>query len=156
MIRRALHADVARLVELGAVMHAESPRFRGFAYQPAKVATMVEWLMGSDAGLVLVAEHDGTIVGGIMAMCMPHYACDLVQASDLAFFVHPEYRGGATALRLVRGYLAWAKAAGAEPSIGLNTGVAPERTASLLQALGATQTGTIWTWGANSCASVRE
>jgi predicted N-acetyltransferase YhbS len=147
MIRNATPLDVDRLVELGTLMHAESPRFKGFAYQPEKVATMIEWLMGSETGLVLVAEHDGEVVGGIMAMAMPHYACDLVQASDLAFFVHPEYRGGATALRLVRGYLAWAKDAGAEPSIGLNTGVAPERTELLLAALGAEQSGTIWTWG---------
>lgn len=156
MIRRATEADFARLVDLGAVMHSESPRFRDFTYQPARVLDMLAWLCDSPQGLVLVAEQplEG-LIGGLMAMAMPHYACDLVQASDLAFFVHPEFRGGSAALRLVRGYLAWAREIGAEPSIGLNTGVQPERTARLLAALGASNTGSVWTWGAHSCASAR-
>ena len=156
MIRPARIDDIPRLVDLGAVMHSESPRFRDFAYQPARVGEMIEWLMGSPQGLVLVAEQplEG-VIGGLMAMTMPHYACDLVQASDLAFFIHPEFRGGSPALRLVRGYLDWAREMGAEPSIGINTGVQPERTGQLLAALGADQSGTIWTWGANSCASAR-
>lgn len=149
MIRTATQSDIPRLVELGAVMHAESPRFRDFTYQPQRVADMVAWLLDSPQGMVLVAEHADGIVGGLMAIAMPHYACDLIQASDLAFFVHPDYRGGTAALRLVRGYLDWARGIGAEPSIGLNTGVDPERTGQLLAALGAQQTGTIWTWGKN-------
>ena len=148
MIRPANADDIPRLVDLGAVMHCESPRFRDFAYQPARVASMLEWLMGSPQGLVLVADQQFEgVIGGLMAMAMPHYACELVQASDLAFFVHPDYRGGTAALRLVDGYRAWAHSIGAEPSIGVNTGVQPERTARLLAALGAEQTGTIWTWG---------
>lgn len=156
MIRPAHAGDIPRLVDLGAVMHSESPRFRDFAYQRERVVSMIEWLMGSPQGLVLVADQQFEgVIGGIMAMTMPHYACELVQASDLALFVHPEFRGGSAALRLVRGYLDWARDMGAEPSIGVNTGVQPERTGKLLAALGAEQTGTIWTWGANSCASVR-
>jgi GNAT superfamily N-acetyltransferase len=156
MIRPAHLDDIPRMVDLGAVMHSESPRFRDFAYQPARVGEMMEWLMGSPQGLVLVAEQplEG-VIGGIMAITMPHYACELVQANDLALFVHPEFRGGSAALRLVRGYLDWARDMGAEPSIGINTGVQPERTGKLLAALGAEQTGVIWTWGVNSCASVR-
>lgn len=156
MIRAAVATDVSRLVDLGAVMHSESPRFRDFTYQPARVEAMLEWLMASPQGLVLVADQQFEgVIGGIMAMCMPHYACELVQASDLALFIHPEFRGGSAALRLVRGYLDWARTMDAEPSIGVNTGVQPERTGKLLAALGAEQTGIIWTWGANSCASVR-
>ena len=147
MIRNASKDDIGRLVELGRMMHMESPRFRGFKYLSGQVTSMCEYLIDNECGLVLVAQHADGIIGGLMAMAMPHYACELVQASDLAFFVHPDYRGGTAALRLVDGYRAWAHSIGAEPSIGVNTGVQPERTARLLAALGAEQTGTIWTWG---------
>lgn len=156
MIRNATRDDIPRLVELGRMMHMESPRFRPFKYLGGQVSSMLEYLIDNDNGLVLVAQHADGIVGGLMAMAMPHYACELMQASDLALFVHPDYRGGSAALRLVGGYREWAESIGAEPSIGLNTGVQPERTAQLLAALGGEQTGTIWTWGADSCASARE
>lgn len=156
MIRRATPDDFQRLADLGALMHAESPRFRDFTYQPARVLEMLAWLTNSPQGLVLVADmpFEG-VIGGIMAMAVPHYACDLVQASDMAFFVHPEFRGGTAAARLVHGYLDWAREMGAEPSIGVNTGVQPQRTGRLLAALGAVPTGSVWTWGAHSCASVQ-
>jgi len=147
MIRNATKDDVGRLVELGRMMHMESPRFRGFKYLSGQVTSMCEYLIDNECGLVLVAQHADGIIDGLMAMAMQHYACELVQASDLAFFVHPDYRGGTAARRLVDGYRAWAHSIGAEPSIGVNTGVQPERTARLLAALGAEQTGTIWTWG---------
>ena len=146
MVRQALPADVPRLVELGALMHAESPRFRDFAYLPERCAASLLNVMAHPQGFAVVAECQEEVVGGMLAIAVPHYACDMVQASDLALFVSPDARGGAVAARLVRAYRRWASQLGAEPNIGLNTGVEPERTGQLLEALGAQQTGTIWTW----------
>jgi hypothetical protein len=147
MIRRALPYDVPRLVELGALMHAESPRFRGHPYMPERVARTVEQVMTMAAGLVLVAEQPGPgVVGVMVGIAAPHFACDFMQASDLALFVHPEHRGARHVVGLVKGYVEWARSIGAEPNIGLNTGVEPERTSSLLSALKAENTGSIWTW----------
>ena len=148
MIRHATIDDVARLVELGATMHAESPRFRKFAYLPDRVAGHIETLLTMPRGLVLVADLPGHgVVGGILALAVQHYACAFLQASDLAFFVHPDHRGGTAAPRLLDGYRKWAASLNAEANVQLNTGVQPERTAQLLAVLGAEQTGTIWTWG---------
>lgn len=150
-IRRATFDDVPRMVELGQSMHDESPRFRDRAYNPERAKFSMEAVIGMNRGLAMVAEADGQIVGGIVALAVEHYACDFLQACDLALFIHPEHRGGTLAARLVRAYVKWAVSIGAEPNIQLNTGVDPERTAQLLGALGAKQTGTNWTWGA-SCA----
>lgn len=147
MIRRALPQDVPRLVELGALMHAESPRFRGHAYMPERVARNIEQVMTMAAGLVLVAETPGHgVVGAFVAIAAPHFACDFMQASDLALFVHPQHRGARHVVGLVKGYAEWARGIGAEPNLGLNTGVEPERTGRLLATLGAENTGSIWTW----------
>ena len=129
-------------------------------YMSANIPRPAFVIIGEPTMMQLVTAHKGVLpfetkVHGFewhssqpnLGVNAVHYACELVQASDLAFFVHPDYRGGTAALRLVDGYRAWAHSIGAEPSIGLNTGVQPERTARLLAALGADQTGTIWTWG---------
>jgi GNAT superfamily N-acetyltransferase len=149
MIRTATPEDIPRIVELGAVMHQEAPRFRDFPYLPERCAESVARILAHPHGIVLVADiPDDGIVGGIMAVAVPHYACDFIQACDLALFISPEFRGSSTIVRLLKAYREWAWGMGAEPNIGLNTGVAPERTAKLLSALGAEQTGSIWTWGA--------
>jgi GNAT superfamily N-acetyltransferase len=146
MIRNATHDDIPRLVELGGLMHAESPRFRGFPYLPERCAASLGNIVNHPQGFAAVAEFQDEIVGGMVAIAVPHYACDLLQASDFALFIAPDARGGAIAARLVRAYRKWAEAIGAEPSIGVSTGVHPERTEQLLAALGAEQTATLWTW----------
>lgn len=145
-IRAATEADIPRLLTLGAIMHAESPRYRGFEFLPDRLAATVRQVLAMPLGFVRVAVVDGDVVGGLLAVAVPHYACNLVQACDIAYFVQPDARGGTAAARLVDSFRAWASEIGAEANIGINTGVQPERTARLLHALGAEQTGTVWTW----------
>ena len=146
-IRRATFDDVATIAALGELMALESPRFSQYPYQTERAAQTLESLINAPMGCVVVALHDGLMVGFLAAAAFPHYACDFLQASDLAFFIHPDYRGGTSAARLVRFYVRWATGIGAEPTIGINTGVTPDRTADLLTALGAKHSGTNWTWG---------
>jgi len=150
-IRPATEADIPRMLSLGAIMHAESPRFCGFQFLPDRLADSIRRVMAMPAGFARVASVDGDVVGGLLGVAVPHYACDLVQACDIAYFVRPDARGGSAAARLVDAYRQWAIEIGAEANIGLNTGVQPERTARLLEVLGAEQSGTIWTWR-DTCA----
>lgn len=145
-IRPATADDIPALIALGAVMHAESPRFSRFGFERDRLDGNIRMVLAYEYGFAVVAEHDGEMVGGLLAVAMPHFACDLLQACDLAYFVRPDRRGGIAAARLADAYREWAASIGAEASIGLNTGVQPERTAKLLAALGAQQTGTVWTW----------
>lgn len=146
MIRNATPADIPRLVELGALMHDES-RFRKYTYLPERTAATIANVIANHLGLVLVAENDFQITGGLMAFAAPHWSCDFKQAGDMALFIAPDSRGGTTAARLVAGYRNWCEEINAEANMGVSTGVQPERTGKLLSALGAKQIGTIWTWG---------
>lgn len=148
-IRPATADDIPVLIALGAVMHAESPRFSRFEFLPDRLSDNIRMVLGYEYGFAMVAESGGEVVGGLLAVAMPHFACDVLQACDLAYFVRPDRRGGIAAVRLAEAYRQWAADLGAEASIGVNTGVQPERTGRLLAALGAEQTGTIWTWREN-------
>jgi GNAT superfamily N-acetyltransferase len=146
-IRRATESDLDTLVVLGRAMHEESPRFNRYGFQPERLRENLATIMAMKLGLILVAESDGKLVGVMVALANYHYACDFIQACDLALFVYPEHRGGTAGARLVKSYVQWAQNIGAEPTIGINTGVEVERSGKLLAALGAKNSGTNWTWG---------
>ena len=148
MIRNANSSDFPSLIELARGMAEESPRFRPYAFLGYRLRTTLEAVLNMGSrGCLLVAEHEGQIVGAFVGLATDHFACDMLQACDLGLFIAPEHRGGTTAARLVRGYLDWCRNIEAEPTIGINTGVAVERTGLLLQSLGAKQSGINWTWG---------
>ena len=144
--RIATLADIDALIALGAVMHAESPRFSRYGFMPERLRESLQWVIEGN-GRIWIAEQGGEVLGVFVAVVHKHYACDLLHVSDLALYVYPQHRGGTTAIRMIRQFLAWAKEIGAEPTISLNTGIEPERTGQLMQALGAKQSGTNWTWG---------
>lgn len=146
--RHATHADISAMVDLAREMHDESPRFQRYAFLGYRLRTTLEAVLSmGPRGCLLVMEQDGEIVGALVAVAVEHFACDVLQASDLGLFIAQEYRGGSTAARLVRGFVEWANGINAEPTISINTGVQVERTGRLLAALGASNSGTNWTWG---------
>lgn len=144
MIREATHEDIPALVDLGRLMHDESPRFRGMAYDPDRVAACMEFCIDSPHGFVRVAEEGGQIVGGFVAGVTPHYSSPDLVACDIAVFMAPWARGGIAVARMAEQYRRWAEAQGATQTlIGVMTGVNVEKTVKLLQRLGWRQAGVV-------------
>lgn len=137
MIRRATQDDLPRLLELAAAMHAES-RFRIYRFVPEKVSVLLEQAIGGQLpSVVLVAERDGAVVGGIVGLCTEQWFSDQLVAQDLAIFMEPRHRGGMAAARLIGAFVEWATEQGAVTTeLGINTGVEVERTALLYGRLG--------------------
>ncbi|BAO29380.1 GNAT family N-acetyltransferase [Sulfuritalea hydrogenivorans] len=139
-IRAASHIDVARIAEIGAVLHAESPRFSRLNLSTPKLMQLFLMLIESPDGLLLVADRAGAVVGGMAGVVTPHWFSDDLVSNDYGVFLLPDQRGGMTAARLVRGYIEWAKAKGAKMiQLGISTGVQTEETVSLYRALGLKQ-----------------
>lgn len=147
MIRRAVAADLERLVALAALMHAES-RFRIFRFAPHKVRAVLQGLIDSpDGGLVLVAVDDetGEIVGAMALLCAEQWFSDELVVQDFGLFVDPKHRGGVAAVRLVAEGERWARERGARTyELGINTGVAVERTARLFERRGLIRTALLY------------
>lgn len=144
MIRAATLNDVAPLVELGARMHEESPRFSRLRFDAGRLASTLKLLIESDAGFVVVHEVDGILLGGMVATIVPHWCSTDTVATDLALYVVPESRGGMVPAWLVHRYVQWAKDRGATiVQVGVTTGVRTEDTARLLEALGLRRCGVI-------------
>ena len=113
-LRHATYDDLDLLMEIAEAMHAESPRFSRLSFSPKKVLAFYITLIDQPDSLLLVAERDGVIAGGVAAFVCPHWFSDDVVANEYGVFILPEYRGGMTAARLVRGYIEWAKEKGAK------------------------------------------
>jgi GNAT superfamily N-acetyltransferase len=144
MIRPATPDDMPALMALGEQMHAESPQWSRMRFNGERLAATLYSLLESERGFLWVAERDGRVIGGMAAMCAPHWACDAMVSSDLALFVAPEARGTLAPVRLVRRYVQWANGMGvAHPNVGITTGVHVERTAAVLEAAGMRRCGLI-------------
>lgn len=144
MIRPATPADIPQMLALGEAMHAES-RYARMAWCTPKVCGLLDMLIASDDGLVLVAERGGEIVGGFMGMVSEHYFSRDKVATDFALFIAPDRRGGIAASRLLQAYREWAQARGAvSVQLGVTTGVNTEDTARLFERCGFERVGVLF------------
>ena len=136
-IRNAVLADVDQLVEMGRAMQAEGPGFQKLTYAPEKVRAFITALAQNEKSLVLVAEDQGKIVGVFMGHNAPQWWSHDTITMDFALYVYPDYRGGTTAMRLLRKYKDWGAAQGAKIiGLGMSSGVTTEKTITLFERLG--------------------
>lgn len=144
MIRPATLDDVPTLVSLGAMMAAESPRFRLLRYSPEKVRVLVENVLRGDSGFLWVAEAGGEITGLMLGVAVPHWCSDDLVVSELALYMVPKHRGSTSALRLIRRFMAWAEDRGAVlTQAGVSTGLSTEMAARLYEAAGMRRFGVL-------------
>lgn len=136
-IRVATLDDLPRILELGELLHKESPRWSRLSFNRAKAAHFIAHLILEANGVVFVAEHNDVVVGGIAGMSSPHWSSDDVLAQEVSFFMAPEARGSMVAVRLIGALRAWGEIRGAKwLTAGTSTGLDPERTAGLYERLG--------------------
>lgn len=136
-VRLATEDDIPALVQLGAAMHAESPRYNRFAFDAEKTQGFIRNLVVSPVGFAAVAEEAGALVGMLGGIAIEHFFGHDLTAVDVAVYVAPAHRGGSIALRLVQEFEHWAQSVGArEALLGVSTEVQPERTSKLYTRLG--------------------
>lgn len=136
-IRPATLADLPRILELGELLHKESPRWRRLSFNRVKAGEMIAALIDSADGAVFVAERDGVVLGGIAGMVQAHWSSDDLLGNEVSFFMAPDARGSMVACRLICALVAWGEIKGAKwMHAGTSTGLDPERTAGLYERLG--------------------
>lgn len=144
MIRAATTDDIPRMVELGRAMHAESPAFGAMRFDADKLAGVIAAAMGSPVGFAMVAERDGEVIGGMVAMAAPHYFSPDLVACDLALFIQAEHRGGMAAVRLLAAYREWGIGIGAaKVQLGVMAGIEAWMVEALCERLGARRVGVV-------------
>ena len=135
MIEVAKLEDVARIVDLGEMLHQEST-YRTIPYSRSKVATLMTKLIMAD-GVVFVSKKNGVIVGGIAGGVTEHWFSEEHVGFEYSFFLEPGARHGITAMRLMRAFSTWCRMQGAKSlRMGITTGINYESTKRLYLSMG--------------------
>lgn len=135
MIRSAVHADIPRLVELGAIMHATT-NYSHLEYNQEKTGEFLRSLMDGK-GVMFAAEVGGVVVGGMAGAITEQWFNDDLVAYEYCVFVEPSRRQGLIAMKLVLAFQEWARIKGAkEIHMGVTTGPGSSSTARLYSRLG--------------------
>lgn len=139
-IRVATLDDLTRILELGELLHKESPRWSRLSFNREKARAHMRMLLTDPRGVVFVAERDGLVIGGIAGFADEHWSSDDIVAQEVSFFMAPEARGSMAATRLICALRAWGEIRKAVwLQAGTSTGLDPERTAGLYERLGFTR-----------------
>lgn len=140
MIRSGTPADIPRILELGAMLHAASS-FRNIPFDPEKVEATMHALMDG-AGVVFVAERDGVVIGGLAGGITEYFFSHQKLGFDYSFFIEPSKRHGITALKLIRALEIWCKARGAVSlQLGISTGLNVDGLSKFYELAGFTNVG---------------
>lgn len=141
-LRLATEADLPQMVELGRDMHATSS-FAPMRFSPTKVeAHLRHGITG--AGLVVLAEVDGAIAGGIHGdVVEPWYSDADRMGIEYFIYVRPEFRGGRSALMLLRAWVGWCAKEGVKQIRPATAATSPEAD-RLYRALGFTPAGALY------------
>lgn len=143
MIRTATYDDIPRILELGNVLHKTSS-FADLPFDEDKVSNLMRGLIDG-GGVIFVSEIDGVVIGGIAGGVTEFWFCDKKIGFDFSFFIHPDYRGGMSAPRLIVAFTEWAKLKGAiEVHMGITTGIHVDATARLYEKMGFRLSGPLY------------
>lgn len=135
--------DAQKIVEMGKVFMEEG-RFKDHEYNPDGVMNLLAATVKFPHKYFCAFDEDyhGLILMGISQ----HYFSTYKWATDFAYFVVPEYRGGTLAVRLLKEAEKWAKENGAsELTILHNTGINTDTASRFFNGCGYDTKGHIFT-----------
>lgn len=143
-IRDATISDLPRIIELGVMLHKESPRFSRSPFNEGKAADFLAGLIHGDRGFLVVADREGEIIGGMAGMIVSEWFSDEPFAYDVSLFIEPKHRGSILPMRLLLAYKEWARSKGVRRAVGgIGTGINVEKTAALYRRVGMEEIGPI-------------
>lgn len=144
MIRPATVVDIPRIVALGEMLHRQSSYSRLY-FSATKVAGHMDELIKSPDGVVFVSDRDGYVTGVMAGAIMEHWFSFDKVAFDYMLYVHPRFRHGLIACKLIQAFNEWARLQGAgQIRMGITTDINVESTSRLYHALGFVDAGVLF------------
>lgn len=88
-------------------VHNESPRLSQYTFDANQAEKTIRNIISRHDAMGRVAILNGEVIGCMGAIISPQLTSSELVASELLLYVKPEYRGGRTALMLVRAFEKW-------------------------------------------------
>lgn len=144
MIREATLFDIDALVDLARFF---VPKVGAATLSEKRFRPEICKLIKSESAIVLIAEHEGDVVGGLVGQIGRVWYSDDLYATDLAFVVRAEY-SGLYAWLLAKKFIRWAKSDErvVEVTMQISSGMGDvERVGRLYESLGLANMGGCYT-----------
>lgn len=110
LIREATSADREQVLDLGARFIAEPPYNALFPTFNREHAGTFGFDLLLHWGCIIVAEHDGAIVGTLLIEALPHvFTGESTIAREVCWFMAPEHRRGLAGVKMLRFAEAWCR-----------------------------------------------
>lgn len=141
---RELHSNELKLCLDGGLAFFDEGKLPG-KFDPETFLTKIGSFIDGGSGVVIGYFNDNVIRGAIGGIKYADiYTNDLV-ATEMWWFVLPQYRGGTAAMRLIRAFQTWAKASGCKRCSMVHlAGLQPERLKHVYESLGYSLTETCY------------
>jgi RimJ/RimL family protein N-acetyltransferase len=140
MVRDATATDVPRIVAMGQRFAATSEYATKLPVTPTHLEALAHHLLTSADGALFVAEQGDTVIGMLAMTVYTHPMTGARVASELAWWMEPEYRGR-DGVRLLRRAEQWAKGQQADHVVM----IAPnDRVSALYATVGYTKAETVF------------
>ena len=134
--------DFDALRDLGRMMHEEGS-YSHLKFSDRRLLETFGRYMNDPDRIGIIAIQGDKPCGMIGGYVSKYYFSDQIVASDIAWFVLPEFRGTMIGVRLLDAFENWAKAKGVEElRIGISTGVNMEAFDRLMKKRGYSMVGT--------------
>ena len=146
--------DLPRLIELGEIMHQESPRYRHIPYDPNTLKHLAkQGIRNPHMITCVVAENDdGYIIGMMIVAVQPYFFSTAVYLVDYLLYVDPAHRNSILVpSALVDKAMEWGRARDVlEFKFGETTGVNPEAVEKFYRYKGFEKAGTLYVKGVDT------
>lgn len=145
-------SDLQEMVDLGQQMWSEgvftvTEDYDALAALEFGIGALTEHLSGGDFYLSIAREKEGgEIIGMIVGQSVPYFfAPSKKMIVDHLIYVREDKRGTSAAYRLMKHFEAWSETRDAiEMSLGVSTGINPEKVHDFYIKMGYTHTGGIY------------
>lgn len=140
-VRLMKNEDIQECVEMALDMHQES-FYSQFEINTETLYYLADRAVADDSYFGAVStnyNYNGDIITGMMVgfLAPMWFSNSATTACDIALYLKPEYRGGLSAIRLIKAFDDWAVSKNASViQMGVSTNVNPERTSNLYTRLG--------------------
>lgn len=136
-IRDADQADIPQLCGLIADFYAEAP-YDAPLINPDKAAHVFDALIAApaDAVYIKVIEHQGMIVGGLLAERQEDIWSDAHKVVELFMYVHPPYRKRPAVGKLLLDFKRWTQEIPSVVRVEASSGINDEDAAKVFKKLG--------------------
>lgn len=142
-VRRYREEDIEGMLQMLGE-HLQQTIYNNMEYKPSKTRAMLEMNINNLLVFMNIIEHEGRIVGALLAFARATYYSDDMNAYDHFFYVRPEIRSWKATTTLVAQYVEWARARKVRRVFLSNSmGVRMDEFARMCEMLGFKKLGTI-------------